>query len=175
MKKCFSIILAIFISINFCCLSVYSKDKLKGPLTLTIVPNERHQERETINFSKVYDPKLHFHVVLTNTSRAPQKLYNESCSFGFGKLSFEVVDEKGVKSTIKKKDMVVWEKNYPDWFTLNPNEQVVYDVYFLPDTWEGLPEFYHGQASKKIKIRAIYSFDDWTTYSPEYSFEIFRD
>lgn len=151
----------------------FSKDN--APFTLAIVPNERHEDRSYLSFNKAFNPKLHFHAVLTNVSDVEQKLWNENCSQGYGKLAFQITDENGVTTTVKKKDFVVWEKNFPDWFTLKPKEQVIYDVYFLPDTWTGLPEFDKGKSRKKIKIRAFYARDDQSIVSPVYTYEIFRD
>lgn len=158
----------IFISISFA-------QEIKQPFALEIVPNERHKERSYIVFNKPHAPEKHFHVILTNISREPQKLFNESCSWGYGRLYFEVTDEKGKMKQVKKKEKIEWRKNYPDWFLLQPQEQVIFDVYFNPETWENSPRTEKGETSINIKIKAVYRLEEGEIFSPEYTDTIYHD
>ena len=150
--------------------------ELKEPFSLVIVPSERHEERATLVFNKPYAPyrHRHDHVVLTNISDKPQKLWNESCSWGYGRLSFEVTDKEGNVKQVKKVEKVDRDKNYEDWFFLPPGEHVVFDVLF-DQTWENVPRLEKGVGSADIKVRAFYRLEDRVVESPEVRSTIYAD
>ncbi len=104
-------------------------------LALSIaIPCGRHGER-AIDFSD--DP--HFHVILRNTSNKPRRVWKEWCSWGYYALAFEITDSKGKTFTVNKKPRG-WDKNYPDYWTLAPQECLVLDVAFADTAiWEGFP------------------------------------
>jgi hypothetical protein len=83
------------------------------------------------------DPTSHFHVVLSNASSRPQRVWQDCCSWGYYALSFELVDESGTK-WVAKRAQTGFTVNYPAYWTLGPGEAHVFDVYFGDDTqWEG--------------------------------------
>ena len=172
-KTVFGAILSLAIVSEIMPLHLFGQE-LKEPFSLVIVPSERHKERATLVFNKPYAPYRHDHVVLTNVSDKPQKLLNESCSWGYGRLSFEVTDKKGNVKQVKKVENVVWEKNYDDWFFLPPGEHVVFDVLF-DQTWENVPRLEKGVGSADIKARAFYRLDDRVVESPEVRSTIYAD
>ena len=95
-----------------------------------------------------------FHVVVRNNSTHPVSFWREWCSWGYFNLSFEATDENGKTWTIKKKDRG-WNKNYPDFCTVDANGDFVIDVTLKPDTWETPPQAEAGK-SKTVTLRAIY-------------------
>jgi len=96
----------------------------------------------------------HFHVLISNVSDKPQKIWREWCSWGYYALSFEITDESGKTWTATKKARD-WDKNFPDSWTLAAKETLVLDVHFAgSDTWEGFPR--PSGVSQTITIRAIF-------------------
>jgi hypothetical protein len=82
----------------------------------------------------------HFHVVLTNVSNQPQRIWREDCSWGYSALSFEFTDELG-KTFVAKKMPRAWMANAPFYWTLAPHEPLVLDVYFTnAAVWSGFPQ-----------------------------------
>jgi len=54
-------------------------------------------------------------------------------------LSFEFTDQTGKKWIVSKKPRS-WDKNYPDFWTIEPHENLVLDVEFGKiGTWDGIP------------------------------------
>ena len=79
----------------------------------------------------------HFHVVVTNLSNKPQRIWATSFSEGYLALSFEITNKNGKKWLAKRKDRN-WMRNAPRWWILEPSEHLVIDVYFWDSTeWVG--------------------------------------
>ncbi len=103
------------------------------------------------------DRATHFHVVISNVSDKPQKIWREWCSWGYYGLSFVFTDEGG-KKWVAKKQPRDWTKNAPDWWTLAPRESLVLDVYFGDsETWRGFPRPENG--SRTITMQAVFQFE----------------
>lgn len=121
-------------------------------LTLRIVPNSIADNGErAIILTK---PEWHFHVVVTNTSQEPVKLWQESCSWGYFNLSFESTDQGGKIVLIKKKAKG-WNKDFPTWTVLAAGEQWVVDVAFDESTWQNPPLSAKGKG-QAIKLKAVF-------------------
>lgn len=99
--------------------------------------------------------KQPFHVVVTNTSDKPLKLWREWCSWGYFNLTFEIDDGTGKVVTLKKKPRG-WDKNYPDFQVLEAGDHHVIPVTFDANVWE-LP-FAKAADNKprQVKMRAVY-------------------
>lgn len=97
-------------------------------------------------------PNTRLHVVVTNMSNKPQRLWREWCSWGYYNLSFELKDAQG-KMTALKKRVRGWSKNYPDWFELPAGEHYVIEVQLTGADWE-LPA--KGALPPKWTLRAVY-------------------
>jgi len=111
------------------------------------VPQNRIGERAV--FTSVQGP--HFHVMITNTSDQPQRIWQEWCSWGYFALAFELTDQSGQKWIVRKEPRE-WSKNYPDFWTIESQEQLVLDVEFgKTGLWDGLPPS-HGT----FTMRAIF-------------------
>src|SRR5262249_55914435 len=82
----------------------------------------------------------HFHVVLTNVSNQPQRIWREDCSWGYSALSFEFKDESG-KAFVAERKPRGWRANMPVYWTLAPHEPLVLDVYLTDAAvWNGFPQ-----------------------------------
>ena len=92
----------------------------------------------------------HFHVVVSNVSDKPQRIWDEQWSEGYSALSFEVTDNSGKTWVIKKKERS-WTENAFSIWTLEPHESLVLDVNFTDsNTWEDFPH------SQTVTMRAIF-------------------
>ena len=111
----------------------------KPPLTVAIaVPARglREAGKPVYRSIRLVNEKSHFHVVVTNTSGKPQRLWETWNSWGYYNLRFEVADQKGkVLYEIKKKPRA-WTVNFPSWIELAAGEQFVMDVYFDRESWK---------------------------------------
>lgn len=156
-----------------------------GPaLAVRIVPTSfREESRRSI---ELYRPESHFHVVVTNISTRPVRLWKEWCSWGYFNLSFVVIGRDGRTLTVKKKNRG-WDKNYPDSTIVPPGEHVVYEVAFDDERWidPPLPPATGLREPRWVKMKAVYEVgaDEqarkhgvWTgrITSPEETYLIYR-
>lgn len=128
-----------------------------------------------------------FHVVVTNVSKQPVRLWKEWCSWGYFNLSFVVTGEDGKTSVVKKHGRN-WANNFPDWMIIPPGDHLVYEVTFDETVWEGAPARPPGRdlgQPLRVKMKAIYEVpaDDharehgvWTgrVSSPEETYAMYR-
>jgi hypothetical protein len=150
-------------------------------VTVRIVPMTHRDDG--VRGLTLWNPALPFHVVVTNVSNQPLRLWREWCSWGYYNLSFEVTDEDGKTTTVKKKQRG-WRKNYPDWFLVAPSEHMVFDITLDESVWENPPLPEKGK-SRVVKMRAVLEIPEdadtkgsgvWTgkVVSPEHSYTIYR-
>lgn len=102
----------------------------------------------------VGDSAAEFHVVLTNVSAAPIRLWKEWCSWGYFNLSFELQlgDDKPVPIVKLERG---WDKNYPDAVEIPPGEHLVLPVRLRGDEWK--LEFGKKEAGPwPARLRAFY-------------------
>jgi len=175
------------IAILFCNLSIiaalersYAEEKPAEALSVRIVPTNF---RETVGRSiTLWQPTQHFHVIITNSSDKPLRLWKEWCSWGYYNLYFEATDKDGKKSHVKKMPRG-WTKNFPDWITVFPGDHKVFEVTF-DATWRGAPVPPKGK-SHKINLKAVFEIGEdkdtkqnqvWTgkVSSPELPYTIYR-
>jgi len=96
----------------------------------------------------------HFHVLLSSHSSSPQRVWDDVNSWGYYALSFELVDDSGAVSVIRRK-AEGFMLNYPGWWALKPYGHVVRDVY-LSDRihWDGVPRAMPD--CETVKMRAVF-------------------
>jgi len=125
----------------------------ESPISVSIaIPTERSTNR--ILYYR--DKTTHFHVIVSNISDKPQRIWHEGCSWGYYGLSFEFADEHGKKWTANKKQKP-WRRNFPDWWILEPHESFVLDVHFGDSViWEGFPKI--GENPQTVTMRAVFEF-----------------
>jgi hypothetical protein len=123
-------------------------------ITVRIVPTSF---RERVGRAiELYRPTDHFHVVITNASDGPVRLWRDWCSWGYFCLSFEVIDARGKSYTVKKKARG-WDKNYPDEKLIPSGDHMVLEVAFDDSTWEGGPSPVSGSHEPQVlSIQAVY-------------------
>jgi hypothetical protein len=97
----------------------------------------------------------HFHVVVTNVSEKPQRVWRDDCSWGYAALSLEITDDTGKTWSAEKKPRG-WLANEPFYWILEPHENLVIDVYFTnAATWNGFPDV-QPHVRKVVSMRAIF-------------------
>jgi len=107
----------------------------ESPIAISVAISAHNGERRV----EYRDQATHFHVIVSNTSDKPQRIWREWCSWGYFGLVFKFTDEHGKKWVAKKKSQA-WTRNFPDWWTLDPHESFVIDVNFADtNTWAGFP------------------------------------
>ena len=128
-------------------------------------------------------PSAHFHVVVTNVSGEPIRLWKEWCSWGYFNLLFQVTDEAGRSVEVRKQDRD-WTKNFPDSEFVPPGGHHLREVTFDPTDWAGLPPP-EANRRKSVRMKAIYDIRPdldtkehrvWTgqVSSPEELYELWR-
>jgi hypothetical protein len=120
---------------------------------MRIVPTGRREvDRPVI---ELYRASSHFHVVVTNVSGEPVRLWKEWCSWGYFNLSFVATAEGGRPVTVVKQPRG-WDKNYPDWEVVPPGGHHVREVTFDPATWPDVP-LPEPNRSKPVRMKAVFS------------------
>src|SRR5689334_5393430 len=88
----------------------------------TVVPELSNGERKVSyrNSGTEWDRRAHFHVILTNRSHQPQRIWTEGCSWGYYALSFELTDSAGKTWTVTKPLGKPWTINRPTFVIVEP-------------------------------------------------------
>ena len=127
------------------------------------------------------DKSFHFHVVIQNVSDMPQKIWSDSCSWGYGTTVLELtaIDGKPLpKPLYVSQGGRAWSANFPMPLTLQPGEMLVRDVHLnvpRPDPkakpgtpfavfpwgpdYFGFPLPEHGD-TETVSIRAVFVIQD---------------
>lgn len=123
-------------------------------LSIAIPALEPGNERSVVAF----DRNSHFPVILTNTSKKPQRIVTPWDSWGDHALTFEITDSSGRKSVARTVSFD-HPKNVLHWWMLQPKESVVFDVYFADSSkWAGFPYPPHYGGSETVTMRAVFEF-----------------
>jgi len=151
-SKFLKFLTCIFIFLLPSCI-VKGKNESKEQLSLHIVPTSATQPGDGEKILNLSTGNYHFHVVLMNDSQKPKRLFKEWNSWGYFALSFEIdgqiVHQKGIN----------WGENYPEYYTIFPQEHIVFNVDFSTNTWTNSP-LLDNNFPKKIKMRAIYEMEE---------------
>ena len=130
------------------------------PLRVEIVPHVSSVQR--MPSILLWESGDHFHVVLTNISKRPVRLWREWCSWGYFNLSLESRDREGKTLSVSKRERD-WDRNYPDWMELLPGDSTVFNVGLEPKVWMNSPIAVPaaGKTHKAvIRLRAVYNVRD---------------
>jgi hypothetical protein len=152
-----------------------------GDLQVRIVPSSFREA--TGRAIELYRPSQHFHVVVTNVSKEPVRLWREWCSWGYFNVSFIATDESGKTVTMKKRPRG-WDKNYPDWSIIPPGDHMIFEISLDDTTWQDAPLPENGQ-TRRVRMKVVYavpvdpetkSHGIWTgeISSPEDEYTIYR-
>ncbi len=125
-----------------------------APFTVTVVPSssETNGSRIVIGGDKPKD----FYVVLTNTSKKSEPVFEAWNSWGFRAVSFELTLPDGKKIAISK-GAAIWTRNFPSIFQIPPGEHQVYAL-CLDKRWETHPKL-DSDFEIQIKLKAIYQVE----------------
>jgi hypothetical protein len=133
-----------------------SAEASRRSLAVNIVPTSSSEK--VGQAIELFDKDRHFHVVVTNLSSAPIKLWEEWCSWGYFDLSFEARDVTGRRFVISKK-MRGWDKNFPCPVTIGAGRAWVIDVNLDPSIWQNSPlSSDRGQAT--LRLRAVFEISE---------------
>ena len=162
--------------------SLFAEEKVADALAVRIVP-ERTDDHGKRSIT-LWQPAQHFHVIITNLSDKPVRLWRDWCSWGEQILSFEVTDENG-KAIVVKRNARSYNKNYPDWTLVPPGDHMVFEVSFDQTTgWTNAPMPEKGK-SREVKMKAVFEIPEdkeakenkvWTgkVCSPEETYTVYR-
>jgi uncharacterized protein YecT (DUF1311 family) len=121
-------------------------------LTIAVPAMETSSERMVV----AVDRNSHFSVILTNLSKRTQWIITPWSSWGDRALRFEITDRSG-KKTVARTVANDHVKNLPHWWVLEPQECVVFDVYFADEKrWEGFPHLTHYGDAEAVTLRAVF-------------------
>jgi hypothetical protein len=96
-----------------------------------------------------------FHVLLTNVSNEPVRVWQEYVSWGYYCLQLEIIDQDGIKHLLKKKPITFYS-NAPDYVILQPGGSVVWNVNLDSKVWEDLA-WLPNDKMWNVKVKAIYT------------------
>lgn len=122
-----------------------------SPISISLAIPAQWGGRALENFQDGH--ATHFHVIVSNVSGQPQRIWQEWGYFG---LTFELTDEQG-KKWVARKCPRGWDKNFPSTWTLDPHESLVLDVYFTDtNIWQGfaMPK----RNSQTVTMQAVLEF-----------------
>ena len=101
----------------------------------------------------------HFHVLVTNVSNKPIRLWTDRFSWGYDNLSFELIGADGKVTRIAKKPRAWW-KNYPDWLELEAGGSYVLNMDWSSEKgrgiWDNVPTAGGKERPPLVKLRAVY-------------------
>ena len=130
-----------------------ASERPRSQLSVQIVPTS--SDAKTWSLAQPSDDGAqHFHVVLTNASNGPIRLWKEWCSWGYFNLSFESRDSKG-KAVVISKKIRDWDKNFPCPVELAAGEHWVIDVGLEPAIWHNSP-LSDDSGKATIRLKAVY-------------------
>ncbi len=121
------------------------------PFTLSVVPSRSSAQGGTITIAD--DKPDEFYVVLSNTSKDAQRVFESWNSWGYQTVSFEFVTPDGKKTVVSKRPQD-FTRNFPSTFLIPPGEHQVYAIR-LDKWWEARP-ILTARAETQITLKAIY-------------------
>ncbi|MGH7992986.1 MAG: hypothetical protein ACREDQ_05685 [Limisphaerales bacterium] len=125
--------------------------KTTGSTISVTIPFDSHDGRAPFGY-RHHD---NFHVLLTNVSNKPVRLWQEWCYWGYYCLQIEVVGKNGTIHLLKKKP-TNFLINFQDYVELQSGESVVWNVKLDPSVWEDL-SWFPKDKERNVKIRAIFT------------------
>ena len=131
----------------------------EAELTLSIVIPGRGDNPGTLRWAGG-PPAPHFHVILRNITTKPVRIFEEWNSWGYGSLRFEMTDEHGQTTTIRKRPHA-WTMNYPSFTTIAAQEFAIIDVFFADrSVWGDGFWLTPGHPTGRVTLKAIYAVEE---------------
>ncbi|EMN01814.1 hypothetical protein LEP1GSC021_1623 [Leptospira noguchii str. 1993005606] len=114
----------------------------------------------------IYDSsdKIIFHVLVKNVSNKEIRIWKDWNSWGYDNLSFQIqTDQENINIYKEGKE---WLKNFPDFWSIKPNEFVILNVNLDIKTWPKLKELKF--KNDRVKIKCIYEIKE-DSYTKQYN------
>ena len=127
-------------------------DVSKLPFSLTVVPSKSFAQVGSITMA--HDTRNDFYVVLTNTSKEPQPVWEYWNGWGYETISFELTTSDGKNIGVVRREQG-FTRNSPSTFTIQPGENQVYPIRLNTD-WAANPALPTGD-EMPITLKAIYN------------------
>ena len=109
--------------------------------------------------SSIIDAGGKFQVVFTNQSKKPIHLWSESCQLGYENLFFQIEDDNGLRSLMRKSahHPISRRYNLPKTVAIPPGRTFLWEAkpsaIWRDETWIGVPE---PNTGKQVSITAIF-------------------
>jgi hypothetical protein len=124
-----------------------------APFSLAVVPTTSFGEKFGSSITMAHSKPRDFYVVLTNTSKEPQAVWEDWNSWGYQAVSFEMMTADGKKYLVSKRQQI-FTVNFPSAFLIEPGGHQVYSIR-LDIQWESRPPIPKTE-EMPITLRAIY-------------------
>jgi hypothetical protein len=128
-------------------------DAQNPPFSISIVPETNHVQPFGGSIAMAREKARTFHVVISNVSSETQAVWEDSNSWGYQNVSFELVTENGKKILLSKRQ-AEFTTNFPSTFLIEPRENQVYDIR-LDEEWKAQPTLAKSD-EMAITLKAIY-------------------
>lgn len=102
-----------------------------------VVPTSTPEGKREIAMDRY--PRIH--VLLTNRSDQPQRIWKDWNTWGYFNLQLDWVNNN--KSyPIRRKTPAAWDGDFPDFWLILPGETLVLEVDLTSGDWSGFPDLY---------------------------------
>ncbi|WP_061296132.1 hypothetical protein [Leptospira interrogans] len=154
------ILCILIISLGIFLLGCFKTEQRSLEVSIAIPGNDKEKSL-TINESS---DKISFHVLVKNISNKEIRIWKDWNSWGYDNISFQIQTDQ--ESISIYKEGKAWDKNFPDFWSVKPNEFVILNVNFDVKTWPKLRELKF--KNDKVKIKCVYEIKE-DPYSKEYN------
>ncbi|EMN51874.1 putative lipoprotein [Leptospira interrogans serovar Autumnalis str. LP101] len=154
------ILFILIISLGIFLLGCFKTEQRSLEVSIAIPGNDKEKSL-IINESS---DKISFHVLVKNVSNKEIRIWKDWNSWGYDNISFQIQTDQ--ESISIYKEGKAWDKNFPDFWSVKPNEFVILNVNFDVKTWPKLRELKF--KNDKVKIKCIYEIKE-DPYSKEYN------
>ncbi|MBU2102880.1 MAG: hypothetical protein ABH865_05830 [Candidatus Omnitrophota bacterium] len=159
MKQMFAVLFCVCVLASSVCVAS------EAPFEVMVVIPEFGQGGRHLCYAREQCNGPDFHVILKNTSRTPQNVFQVCNSWGYNNISFEM-EYDGRRISVVRKEFNKPASDVPFFWVLYPGEYRVYDIYLKEYT--NVPST-RGQR-KPIKVKAVYRLG-YDLYNPLRTFD----
>ncbi|MDI7165475.1 hypothetical protein [Leptospira santarosai] len=143
----------ILISLGTFFLECFKTEQRSLEVSIAIPGNDK--EKSLIIYES--SDKIIFHVLVKNVSNKEVRIWKDWNSWGYDNLSFQIqTDQENIN--IYKTEEKEWYKNFPDFWSIKPNEFVILNVNLDVKTWPKLKELKF--KNDRVKIKCIYEIKE---------------
>lgn len=125
------------------------------PFQISITPESCSGQVNSISCAT--DSKRCFYVILTNTTKESQRVFETSNSWGYQSISFELILSSGKTEQVSMKPQV-FTRNFPSTFTIPSRGHYVFPI-ILNDDWHGIQNL-RKDGRAEASMKAIYELSE---------------